>query len=101
MSDVRVIIEDDEGGASSQTPRAERLERETDRWRTETTRLQQEAAHNRLEAARIRVDAGLRQTEAEAESARAAYQQSLDNGDFARTAEATQKIAEIEARRRA
>jgi hypothetical protein len=102
---LRVVIDDDEGGATlqSRTPRADRvadLERETGQWRAETARLRQEAHHNRLEAARIQVDAGLRQTTAEAESARAAYQSALDRGEFDRTADAVAKLAEIEVRRR-
>ena len=97
MSDIKVVIEGDE------TPRADRVaeaERQTAHWNAQAARLRAEAHHNRLEAARIQVDAGLRQTAAEADAARAAYRNTLDAGDFEGTAQAVEKLTEVEVRRR-
>jgi hypothetical protein len=102
---LRVIIEDDDGGVSSQTPRADRqsvadLERKTSQWNAEAARLRAEAHHNHLQAARTQLDAGLRTAAAEAEAARAAYQNTLEAGDFSATAQAVEKLTEVEVRRR-
>jgi hypothetical protein len=69
MSDdtIRVVIEDDEGGASSPSrDRVAEAERRTNEWLAEAARLRQQANHDRFVAARVQVDAGLRQTTAEA-----------------------------------
>jgi len=94
---MRVIIEGDE---SPHADRVAEAERQTAHWNAQAARLRAEAHHNHLEAARIRVDAGLRQTAAEADAARAAYRNTLDAGDFEGTAQAVEKLTEVEVRRR-
>jgi hypothetical protein len=99
---LRVIIEDDEGGASSSShaDRVAEAERKTAHWNAEAARYRQEAAHIRFVTDRNNVDSLLRAVNTEAQTARAAYQDALDRGESERAADAVAKISEIESRRR-
>jgi hypothetical protein len=96
--DIRIKIDGDDG-ADEPTRSVEEINREAERHRAETARLNHATAQHRAEIAHNRIASALSVTETEAAAARLAVKESYDVGDTAAAAEASERLAEIAARK--